>query len=433
MNLKFKKAMAEVLEGYAMSNRILLTLDGILRNDLELQDFTIISTETNNLKNKSPVLYESHNLGLESWCIKPVYQYVCNMLFSRRKQLAERKLPYNEMENLNCLLNGALLINPDVNTFWNMKRELLNNDILNVEGELHFSKIVLTHKSKSNEAFAYRRWLIKKILDKFCINKVQIPTSVLQNELSVTHMASEKSQNNYHSWNHRIWCIENISNLYPAMGNIIHLELSYTEDWISRHISEHSGYYYRQYLINVLRENKNISIVYENYYSFIINKLQVFKEDKYINLLNYLLGNHKKRILEETCSYINYVCVLLYDLMVLFVELFPHFFDHQCLYYHRRFLIYHLLRVPFEYHGIQYPKYSMIVTNINLWDENVITSDTVNISPSNMSLKFFKHVCNYQYPLIDIVTSNEKSFIADKKNDFIQEYHKWLKNIIGFE
>lgn len=423
--------MADILDGYAMSNRILLTLDGILRNDLELQDFTVVSTETN-VKNKSPVLYESHNLGLESWCIKPVYQYVCSMLFSRRKLLAERRLPYNEMENLNCILNGALLINPDVNTFWNMKRELVDSDMITVEGELQFSKIVLTYKSKSNEAFSYRRWLIKKILDKFCINKLQIPTNVLQNELAVIHMASEKSQNNYHSWNHRIWCMENIANLYPSVSSIIQLELNYTEDWISRHISEHSGYYYRQYLIKLLRENKNISILYENYYDFVVNKLEVFKEDKYINLLSYLLGSHKKRILEETCSYNNYVCILLYDLVILFLELFPHFFDHQCLYYHRRFLIYHLLRVPFEYHGIQYPKQSILVRNVNLWDENVIASETVINMPSTMSLKTFKNIGN-QYPLIELVTSNEKSFISNNKNYLIQEYHKWLKNIIRFE
>lgn len=64
---------------------------------------------------------------------------------------------------------------------------------------------MLTHKSKSNEAFSYRRWLLKRILSKISENDLQAPLSLLQNELMVVHMASEKCPNNYHSWNHRIW------------------------------------------------------------------------------------------------------------------------------------------------------------------------------------------------------------------------------------
>lgn len=137
--------------------------------------------------------------------------------------LSRRKVPSSKLETLNTLLIGAILINPDVGTFWNMRRILVELDILNVERELHFrynqmfnvyivliayflfSKIVLTHKSKSNEAFSYRRWLIKRILSKISGNDLQAPLRLLQNELMVVHMASEKSPNNYHSWNHRIW------------------------------------------------------------------------------------------------------------------------------------------------------------------------------------------------------------------------------------
>lgn len=425
--------MAELLDGYAMSNRILITLDSILRNDSDLQDFTIVSTE-NNFKNKSPVLYESHNLGLESWCIKPVYQYVCRVLFNQRKQLADHKLPYDKMENLNCFLNGALLINADMSTFWNMKRELVDNDITTVEGELQYSKIVLTYKSKSNEAFAYRRWLLKKILDKLVENKLTIPLNLLQDELAVVQMASEKSQNNYHSWCHRIWCIENIANQCSTFSNIIYSELTYTQDWINKHVSEHSGYHYRQFLIKLLKEHRHIISVFETYYNFTINKLELFKEDKYINLLSYLLGRHnKKKILEETCSYINYICILLYDLVVLFTEVYQHYFEHQSLYYHRRFLIYHLLRVPFDYHDAQFLKPNFAVRNINLWNENIITSETVINLPSNLSIKLFENVNSCNYALIEIITNHEKNFVSNHNNYLTRQYHKWLQNVIRFE
>lgn len=424
--------MEEIVDGYAMSNRIIRSLDDILKRDSELRDFTIVSTESN-VTNKSPILYEHHHLGLESWCIKSVNHYVCDILFSKRKQLAENKLLYSEMENLNCFLNGALLINPDVSTFWNMKRELVNSETASIEGELHFSKIVLTHKSKSNEAFAYRRWLIKKIIMKYAANKSQVPTNLLQDELMVINMASEKSQNNYHSWNHRIWCIEHIANLYPNFDNIIFFELNYTKDWISKHVSEHSGYHYRQYLIKLLKESTKITIVHAIYYNFVINKLELFKQDKYFNILTYLLGKHKKRFLEENCSYINYICILLFDLVILFNDVFYNYFEHQSLYYHRRFIIHHLLRVPFEYHDIQYPKPNVILRNINLWDENIVVSDNaINVS-GNIFPKSFSNTSKCQYQLIEIVKNEEKNFISNRTDYLTCEYKKWLKNVIGFD
>lgn len=91
-----------------------------------------------NSKNKSPVLYEQHNVGLESWCVKHVYSYACSFLFDHKELLSKRKITSSKMETINTLLTGAILINPDVATFWNMKRVLVEMDFLNVERELHF-------------------------------------------------------------------------------------------------------------------------------------------------------------------------------------------------------------------------------------------------------------------------------------------------------
>lgn len=114
-------------------------LPNILISNLTIlrYEFIIIPTE-DNTKNKSPVLYEQHSIGLESWCVKHVYQYACSTLFEHRKALSTRKLPYHKMEELNPVLNGAILINPDTGTFWNMKRELVERDLLSVEDELYF-------------------------------------------------------------------------------------------------------------------------------------------------------------------------------------------------------------------------------------------------------------------------------------------------------
>lgn len=70
----------------------------------------------------------------------------------------------NSKQFFNCndlikYLNVAILINPDVATFWNLRRMLVEKNKLNLGKEFAFSSIVLSKKPKSNEAFAYRRWL----------------------------------------------------------------------------------------------------------------------------------------------------------------------------------------------------------------------------------------------------------------------------------
>jgi protein prenyltransferase alpha subunit repeat containing protein 1 len=62
------------------------------------------------------------------------------------------------------LLSGALLINPDVTTFWNMRRELLQASRLDMQGELRFIAVLLSRKPKCAEAFAHRKWVVRRLL-----------------------------------------------------------------------------------------------------------------------------------------------------------------------------------------------------------------------------------------------------------------------------
>lgn len=62
------------------------------------------------------------------------------------------------------LLTSAILLNPEVTTFWNMRRELVIDGTLNGNDELNFSAVVLTFKPKCAEIFNYRRWIFFNIL-----------------------------------------------------------------------------------------------------------------------------------------------------------------------------------------------------------------------------------------------------------------------------
>ena len=65
---------------------------------------------------------------------------------------------------LTRLLTGALLLNPDVTTFWNMRRELMLTGRLDVQGELHFTAVLLSRKPKCAEAFSHRKWVVGRLL-----------------------------------------------------------------------------------------------------------------------------------------------------------------------------------------------------------------------------------------------------------------------------
>ncbi|XP_021913293.1 protein prenyltransferase alpha subunit repeat-containing protein 1 isoform X2 [Zootermopsis nevadensis] len=147
------------------------------------------------------------------------------------------------------LLSGALLINPDVTTFWNMRRELLQAGRLDMQGELHFIAVLLSRKPKCTEAFAHRKWVVRRLLlagaDK---------DALLEEELQVSRYAADRYPNNYHAWSHRMWCL---ANLAPATSAILHKEWAASEAWVSSHVSDHSGMQYRQFLLDRLLELKH--------------------------------------------------------------------------------------------------------------------------------------------------------------------------------
>lgn len=143
--------------------------------------------------NKSPVIHAEHNLGLQSWCVKYIYEYA-HRLILRYKTECGRPTGANGSANSSSgnsnsnttsnnnntttggsssllavlgagnnsivkYLNCAILINPDVATFWNLRRQLFARNRLDITKEFQFATVVLSKKPKSNEAFAYRRWL----------------------------------------------------------------------------------------------------------------------------------------------------------------------------------------------------------------------------------------------------------------------------------
>lgn len=114
------------------------------------QSFEIIAVPFK--QNKSPIRLVDNHLGIESWCLKYVYQYAHQKIIKNKKL---NRYSTAIVKYLNC----AILINPDVSTFWNVRRNLVERVQLSLTQEFQFSALVLSKKPKSSEAFFYRRWL----------------------------------------------------------------------------------------------------------------------------------------------------------------------------------------------------------------------------------------------------------------------------------
>ncbi|KAF7386411.1 hypothetical protein HZH68_013543 [Vespula germanica] len=228
---------------FPAAEKILSDIENILKKDSSVKTFEIIPAEDN--ENKSPVFHQEECLGLASWCVQPLYCYVHRRLFEHRRNKHRREDP----SNVARWLLGALLLNPDVSTFWNMRRELVKSYKLDVTEELDFTRLVLYKKAKCFEAFAYRRWLLPYVLDAEGKNYDPVPTeSPLCIEMDITSTCADRYATNYHAFSHRRYVMalkESRGYTYPNFDS----EWKSTLAWCQSNVSDYSGFCYRQYLL----------------------------------------------------------------------------------------------------------------------------------------------------------------------------------------
>ncbi|XP_067263423.1 protein prenyltransferase alpha subunit repeat-containing protein 1 [Chanodichthys erythropterus] len=212
--------------------------------------------------NRSPIVLVENKLGVESWCVKFLLPYVHNklLLYRQRKQWLDREA----LVDITCTL---LLLNPDFTTAWNVRKELLQCGVLNPEKDLYLGKLALSKHPKSPETWIHRRWVLQRLQEECSSSGQELKDQaeprgdalrrrqcerlqrVLQEEMRVCTDAAGRYPSNYNAWSHRIWVLQNM-----AKGNlkVLHDELSSTRLWVSMHVSDHSGFHYRQHLLKAL-------------------------------------------------------------------------------------------------------------------------------------------------------------------------------------
>ncbi|XP_048384085.1 protein prenyltransferase alpha subunit repeat-containing protein 1 isoform X2 [Stegostoma tigrinum] len=167
--------------------------------------------------NRSPIVLVENKLGVESWCVKLLLPCVHSklVLYRQRKLWLDR----DALTDLTCTL---LLLNPDFTTAWNV-----------------------------------RRWVFQKVLQETCLQNSRNNTNVgilsmeqmhriIQDEMAVCSDAAGRYPSNYNAWSHRIWILQHVA---KCNLKILLDELSNTKYWVSTHVSDHSGFHYRQFLL----------------------------------------------------------------------------------------------------------------------------------------------------------------------------------------
>ncbi|XP_037634382.1 protein prenyltransferase alpha subunit repeat-containing protein 1 [Sebastes umbrosus] len=215
--------------------------------------------------NRSPIVLVENKLGVESWCVKFLLPYVHNklLLYRQRKHWLDREA----LADITCTL---LLLNPDFTTAWNVRKELLQCGVLNPEKDLYLGKLALTKFPKSPETWIHRRWVLQQILRQFSAvgrsrkhqqGEAEQPDAernqqlsdhlarTLHQEMKVCSDAACRYPSNYNAWSHRIWVLQHMA---KSNVKVFHDELSSMRLWVSMHVSDHSGFHYRQFLLKEL-------------------------------------------------------------------------------------------------------------------------------------------------------------------------------------
>lgn len=201
----------------------------------------------------------------------------------------------------------ALLLNPNIATFWNTRKRLVSNQLLEINADFKLTELVLSQKPKCVEALAHRRWLLEQ-------EPLEYPGWV-ETELSLCDKLSNRMKCNYHAWSHRQWVFTQAIKQQGFKLDLWASELETSDCWTKYHLSDHSGWHYRTFLLDQFR--KNLSKVDENV-DIVRNLLNdstgtTLPSQLYLNLLNEELRKNEDLILG--------------------------FNAHEALWYYRRFIL----------------------------------------------------------------------------------------------
>ncbi|NWH57746.1 PTAR1 protein, partial [Geococcyx californianus] len=143
---------------------------------------------------------------------------------------------------------------------YHSRKELILSGTLSPLKDLHLGRLALTKFPKSPETWIHRRWVLQQLIQEDSLASLLTKGSLgaapvernhrlMQEEMNVCSEAAGRYPSNYNAWSHRIWVLQHLGKL---SAKVLLDELSSTKYWVSVHVSDHSGFHYRQFLLKSL-------------------------------------------------------------------------------------------------------------------------------------------------------------------------------------
>lgn len=174
------------------------------------------------------------------------------------RTLVDQMFQYRDDNNYSIqameLTTKVLDLNPEFNTAWNYRRDIITNiDRLTDEkfwqDELKFTMIQLKRFPKVYWIWNHRVWILKNIP----MNQLKM----WQGELVIVNALLEMDARNFHGWHYRRIVVSNIEKLTKSSLN--KSEFEYVTSKINKNISNYSAWHQRVQLITDMLSNDQIT------------------------------------------------------------------------------------------------------------------------------------------------------------------------------
>lgn len=213
-------------------------------------------------------------------------KHLCDRMFKLRPLLQE-----NTQELLK-ITTEILLINPDIYTAWNVRRECLlaSEDTNWTRSELNFTMDCLKRNEKSYSVWQGRIWVL-----------AQMEKSEYDSEILLCNSFLMKDERNFHCWDYR-------SYICDLAGFDLQKELQFTTDKIRSNFSNFSAWHRRHIvLLKALSlpqeqcpNSCDIRLIWKQEYDFVLNALFTDPSDQSPWLYhNWLVKNNHGFLGEE--------------------------------------------------------------------------------------------------------------------------------------
>jgi protein prenyltransferase alpha subunit repeat containing protein 1 len=168
------------------------------------------------LTNDPPyVLHIEHKIGISMSILKPLFHFASKhlqppFLFS-----------IDDNKFLEKLSLCALLVKGDFPPALNIRKKLIQQNLLQPQRELQLIQVILSKHSKSPSCWHHRRWCIEFLNPQMDSHSFSYE-EFWSKELQLCDRMCDIYPRNYYSWNHRLWICnylgrDQVIPLYPLV------------------------------------------------------------------------------------------------------------------------------------------------------------------------------------------------------------------------